>query len=326
MNHQEKRVGMIEFKILEKTPTTARDNTHYYCDYIELITLCSGVDGVSNSDIYDRFFEDNRIKNIGSDTGAESNESWVGEIDNWFQELEVRAHAYTSKYPFSFEQNRFKRKQDLNEEQLMYIGLLLCSSLKYIENSSILSSAFEYASLCAMKKYLPEIAQVHVFGVSSINTGRYTGSLESKIRKLAEDLNYTVSSHPNVFRDRDNGDGGIDIIAWVPFCSDVNLDKKLLFVGQSASGMDWDKKQGSVDRLSNYINIETKSLNVLYVPYDMRDTNRNIREWSYVTTDILFDRHRMLQLLDPAELFNGPLGVQFRSVIESAVEYEEDIL
>jgi len=317
---------MIKFKILEKTPSCARDKTHHYCDYIELITLCDGDDGLSNSDIYDRFLEDDEVQGIGSEDGAESNEKWVAEIDTWFSELAARISAYGEGYPFEFRENRFLLKGNLNDHHFIYLGLLLCSSLRYIEKSSVFSSAFEYASLCAMKEYLPKLAEVHIFGVSSGNEGRYTGSLENKIRKLSEDTNYPVSSRPNTFRSRDNGDGGVDIVAWLPFDEDSNLDKKLLFIGQSASTMDWPSKQHSVDRLHTYLEIDTTSLTILYVPYDMRDCERNIQERTSVTTDILFDRHRMLKLLKPELLFSGELGVAFKQLIESAVEFEEGIL
>ncbi|WP_305832339.1 hypothetical protein [Photobacterium leiognathi] len=317
---------MIEFKILEKTPDCARDKTHHYCDYIELIALCSDEDGLSNSDIYDRFLDDGRISEIGSEDGAESNESWVAEIGNWFSELSARVIAYGDSYPFHFVEDRFALKQEIDDSHCVYLGLLLCSSLRYIENSSILSSAFEYASLCAMKSYLPNLAQVHIFGVSSRNQGLYVGSLESKIRLLSEHTNYPVSSRPNVFRNGDNGDGGIDIVAWLPFLEDSNLDKKLLFIGQSAATMDWARKQHSVERLHSYLDIETKTLNTLYVPFDMRDYDRNIREWTLVTTDILFDRQRMIKLLKPNELFSGELGGDFKEIIEAAVTYEEEMI
>ncbi len=317
---------MIEFKILEKTPSCSRDKTHHYCDYIELITLCDGIDGISNSDIYDRFLEDEKIKKIGSEDGAESNENWVAEINSWFSELKARISAYGENYPYEFQENRFLLKDNLNDYQYIYLGLLLCSSLRYIENSSVFSSAFEFASLCAMQEYLPELAEVHIFGVSSRNEGRYTGSLKNKITKLSKDTNYPISSRPNIFKSVDNGDGGVDIVAWLPFYEDVNLDKKLLFIGQSASTMDWANKQHSGERLHAYLDIETKSLNTLYVPYDMRDYARNIKEWTRITTDILFDRHRMLKLLKPERLFSGELGLEFKQLIQSAVEFEEGIL
>ena len=316
---------MIEFKILDKTPSCARYKTHHYCDYIELVALCEGENGISNSDIYRRFYEDNRIQDIGTDEGAESNETWVGEIDSWLEELRFREVTYGDKYPFSFEEGRFMICQSLTEHQLVYLGLLLCSSLRYIENSSTFSSAFELASLFAMKEYLPQAAEVHTFGVSS-GADRYSGSLENKMNRLSADLNCPVSSRPNIFRQRDNGDGGIDIVAWLPFDSDINLNKKLLFVGQSASTMDWPQKQGSVDRLSSYLDVDNTFLNVLFVPYDMRDIERNIQEWTLVTTDILFDRHRLLQLLNPDVMFSGNLGEEFKILIESAVEFEEDII
>ncbi len=316
---------MIEFKILDSPPSCARDKTHYYCDYIELIALCEGGNGISNSDIYDRFYEDGRIHCIGTEDGAESNESWVGEIDSWLEVLRCREVSYGDKYPFSFEDGRFMICQTLTEYQLVYLGLLLCSSLKYIENSSTFSSAFELASLYAMKEYLPQIAEVHTFGVSS-GADKYSGSLRDRMEQLSADLNYPISSRPNVFRERDNGDGGIDIIAWLPFDSDSNLDKKLLFVGQSASTMDWAQKQASVNRLKSYLDVENTPINVLYVPYDMRDIERNIQEWTLVTTDILFDRHRLLQLLNPDVMFSGELGIQFKRLIESAVEFEEYII
>lgn len=315
--------GMIEFKNLERTPSFARDKTHYYCDYIELIALCSDYDGLSNSDVYDRYLEDGKIEDIGSDEGAASNERWVSLIDNWFSELKARLVAYGDYYPFYFNGSRFAFKEELTDKHLMYIGFLLCSSLKYIEKKSLFSSAFEFASLCAMKAYLPKIAEVHTFGVSSKNTGRYVGSLEKKIRLLSQDTRYPISSRPNVFRNGDNGDAGIDIISWLPFYEDINLDKKLLLVGQSASTVEWAQKQHSVDRINSYLDIETKVLSVLFVPFDMRDYERNINEWTLVTTDILFDRLRMLKLIAPEMLFSGELGIEFKSAIRSAIEYVE---
>jgi hypothetical protein len=319
---------MISFKILEKTPECAKDKTHHYCDYIELLTLVDGGDGLSISDVYDRFHDDNKIDGIGTSDGAEVISSWEEEINNWFQELQARVSAYADKYPFIFKDKRFSLKENLTNHQLIYIGLLLCSSLRYIEGSSVrtLPSVFEYLSCSVMKTYLPSMAEVHIFGVSSRTQGRYHGSLEEKIRLLSEDASYPVSTRPNVFRDRDNGDGGVDIIAWLPYNGDINLDKKLLFIGQSASTMDWPNKQHSGERLLNYLNIETQILNTLYVPFDMRDIDRNIKEWHLVTTDVLFDRHRIINLLNPEDLFSESIGAEFKAIIDSAITFEESIV
>ena len=127
---------MIEFKILEKTPDCARDKTHHYCDYIELLALCGDEDGVSNSDIYDRFYNDGRIADIGTEHGAESNDDWVNEINEWFEELRSRTLAYGDIYPFEFNNHRFDLKCTLNDEEYVYIGLLLCSLLKVSGHST----------------------------------------------------------------------------------------------------------------------------------------------------------------------------------------------
>lgn len=318
--------GMIEFYNLEKTPNCARDKTHYYCDYVELLALINGIDGVSNSDVYDRFLEDDKISDIGSLRGSEQNESWVSEIDRWFGEIEARSVAYGDSYPFFLDDRRVVRKSNISDFQKIYVGLLLCSSMRNISNSSILSSAFEYASFCAMKNYLPPLSEVHLFGVSSGVISRYSGSLESKIKKLSEDTGYRVSSRKNLFRRIDNGDGGADIVAWIPFGNDINRDKKLFFVGQSASTMRWPEKQLSGARLKTYLDIENTVMNVLYVPYDMRDYDRDFKESGQITTDILFDRHRMINLLTPDDLFSNDTGVEFKAAIDFALDFEEDIV
>lgn len=317
---------MIEFKLLERTPTHAQDKSHHFCDYIELIVLCDSDDGISVSDVYDRFLEDDRIQEIGSDDGAECNEKWIYRIESWFSEVKSRTIAYGDHYPFEFLDKRIKLKENLNENHLVYLGLLLCSSLTYLEKTDIFTSAFEYISFCATKNYLPRIAEVHIFGVSSKNNHRYTGSLENKIKKFAKDINETVSTKPNVFRDRDNGDGGLDIVAWLPFDSDTNLDKKQLLVGQSASGLNWKDKQGSVDRLKNYLHLTTTPLNVLYVPFDFRDSGRQFSENFLITSDLVFDRHRLIKLLNPEMVFSGELGNKFKLCIQAAIDFEESIV
>ncbi|WP_417690247.1 hypothetical protein [Pseudidiomarina sp.] len=317
---------MIEFKQLEIPPQCARDRTHHYCDYIELLVLNSDIDGLSTADIYDRFLEDERIPAIGSVEGAGSIDAWSSEIDSWFAELKSREHAYGTYYPFTFHDNRVVLKRELTDYQLVYLGLLLCSSLRYIVDRSKLSSIFEFLSKCAMRQYLPNIAEVHIFGVSSKGEVDYKGSLEDKVRQLAKDMKYEVTSNKKAFRRHDNGDGGVDIIAWVPFEDDINLDKKLIFVGQSAATMDWFPKQHSGRRLKSFLDIEHEIILSFYVPFDMRDASREFQDWSSITTDVMFDRYRLIRLLDPATVFSGPLGEQFKAIIHDAIQFEEDIV
>ncbi|XQF94090.1 hypothetical protein ACOBV9_22410 (plasmid) [Pseudoalteromonas espejiana] len=116
---------MIDFKPLEVTPKQAFSKSHYYCDYIELLALLDCDDGVSQSDIYDRFYDDSVIEDIGTEDGSETNEIWNHRIQNWFTEIESRAFFYSDFYPFEFQNGRLKKRADLSDRRLTYIGLLL---------------------------------------------------------------------------------------------------------------------------------------------------------------------------------------------------------
>ena len=317
---------MIEFKSLNNLPDTALSKSHYYCDYIELIVLCDSDDGVAVNDIYDRFLEGERISDIGSEDGAISNEKWNSRIQCWFDQLVTRGESYGDDYPFEFIDGRISLKNDMNDRQKLYLGLLLCSLLSYIENSATFTSVFEKISCEATKSYLPAGAEVHVFGKSSATDTKYQGTLMNKVRELATDLSVKVTCSDDDFRKYDNGDGGVDVVAWVPFSNDTNLERKQIFLGQSASGKNWNTKQGSVDRMFNYLNLPRNVQNLLFVPFDFRDENRNFSEKGEITSELIFDRHRLMNLIDPDVIFNDDLGVLFQSKINASIDFEEDIV
>lgn len=318
---------MIEFKILEKTPNETLNNSHYYCDYLELLALIDCDDGISPSDVYDRFLEDNKINDIGTDLGAETNEEWMGRIYDWFDEIQSRSIHYGIYYPFDIVNNRIKKKENVNQQCYLYIILLLCSLLRYIERYHALTTLFERISFITLQKYLPAVAKVHVFGVSSSRNERYTGSLENKYDLLAKDLGLTRSTKPNVFKDGDNGDGGVDIVAWIPFEGDLNLDRKQIFLGQSATGKNWASKQASVDRVKNYIlDLPSNSQNILFVPYDFRDARRYFCQNDELTASIIFDRLRILRLICIQDVCVGNWENIFNEIIEYSLSYQEDII
>ncbi|MER2497059.1 hypothetical protein ABS858_13255 [Vibrio neptunius] len=319
--------GTIDFKPLETTPSKAYSKSHYFCDYIELLALCDSDDGVSQSDVYDRFLEDGKINDIGSENASESNESWNNRIYLWFSEIESRAHFYGDGYPFEIYNGRLKKKDTLVDIHFVYFSLLLSSLISYIRNYHVLTSTFELISSLALSNYLPRVSRVHIFGVSSLDNDRYTGSLENKMTLLASDLNLTKSTKANVFKQGDNGDGGVDLVAWVPFEGDPTLAYFQIYLCQCAAGKDWTKKQASVERVENYlIDIPDNTQNVLFVPYDFRDAERYFSEPGEITASLVFDRHRILTLVEPNEVFSGKVGKELKNYIETAVEFEEDIV
>lgn len=319
--------GMINLSKINRTPDVSKYLTHHFCDYIELLALIDSGDGVSPSDVYDRFAEDGDVPEIGSQVAAEVFDKWTTFIEQLFGELEVRRSTYENYYPFELVGGRIKKLEIITDLHYCYLSLLICSSIKYVDNRSTFTSAFEFISYLAIKNFLPAFAQVHIFGVSSGKNTIFNGSLEAKINLLANHLGESVSNKPNVFRSHNNGDGGADIVAWIPYDNDSNLDKKLIFLGQSASGVsDWEEKQASVEKIRNYINFVNPPINVLFVPFDFRDSARHFTSASNITATMLFDRFRIVRLLKPEELFPDGHDDALRTAITRIIETEEDIV
>lgn len=316
----------ISFKQLGTTPTISFRKSHYFCDYVELVALCNSSDPVSVVDIYDRFYDDERINGIGTDYGAESNDKWMKRIQCWFDEILVRFNSYGTAYPFVLENGSIRIKEVLGDKCYMYLSLLLSSSLSYINNTSILTSAFEEITVEAMKTYLFNRAKVYHFGKSSFTGSRYSGSLKNKIEKLAVDIKRSIICDDKVFQKHDTGDGGADVVAWLPFENDHNIERIQLFLVQSATGKNWDTKQDSVTRLKNFINIPENAQNVLFVPYDFRDTDRDFNETTAITAALIFDRQRILNLIDAGGIWQSTLGQSLREAVDVAIAYEEDIV
>ncbi|EPJ0400374.1 hypothetical protein ACTBCG_002542 [Providencia rettgeri] len=318
---------MIEFKSISSTPNETLCNSHYYCDYIELLALVDCDDGVNFNDVYDRFLEDEKITDIGTENNGHTSEVWNSRINNWFSEISSRAMHYGDYYPFLFDGVRVKRKDDILDIHHVYICLLLSSLLKYVDGYHQITTIFEKLSYYALKKYLPNDAEVHLFGVSSDRSSKYTGSLERKFTLLASDLGLNRSTRANIFKPGDNGDGGIDIIAWIPFRNDLNSERKQIFLGQSASGKNWSNKQASVDRVKNFLaDLPDNAQNMLFVPFDFRDADRNFCQNDEITASLIFDRHRIIMLVDVNDMVSDILSANFQEIIAYALDFEEDIV
>lgn len=300
--------------------------SHHYCDYIEILALLSDEDGLSTDDIYDRFYESGEIQEVGTEGSAELNDKWISRINDLYSEILTRVQTYADSYPFQLDGNRIKKKDAADSNMLFYIVLLLCSSLRYISNRSVFTSSFEYISYLVMQAYLPQSAEVHIFGVSSGQQTRYSGSLEDKITNLANDLGENIKQRTNIFRQGDNGDGGADIVAWLPYHRDCNRSRKLLLLGQSASGNNWQAKQASVGRLENFIDFTCSPLNVLFVPFDFRDVNREFASNSNITAGIVFDRFRIIELVNADAFFTGISHNTLRSAIIELFHSSDDIV
>jgi len=322
---EKKMSGNSVFKKLSSVPEKSYFNEHYFCDYVELIALVSNEDIVSSSDIYDRFYDDGKINVNSSELNSEEVDKWESRIISWYELLKYRENYYGISYPFIINRKTIKLKHDLNSNQLIYLFLLLNSNLKYIEDKNILTSDFEEVSLQAFKEYLPTIAKIYRFGKSMINNDRYTGSISDKIDLFASDLKYNTKYEPHFFAENNNGDGGLDIVSWIPFKDDLNTNNMSIYFGQCATGKDWVKKQDDTKKFENYINFKSNISHVLFIPYDGRNIDSKFNEESTLSLNLLFDRLRIINLLLDNDTVVEEL-ISFSSILKKAISYEEDIV
>jgi len=317
------------FKDIDNVPSSHR-YSHISCDYIELLALVNNSDIFSIEDIRDRFFEDGEIhvpenesdENLGSMV-AETDEKWTSQILGWFNTLIIRQNLYSDFYPFIINTDTIQLKEELTNKHKLYLFLLLNSNLKYIKETSNLTADFEELSLIAFTKYLPSSAKVYRFG-KSMTANRYTGHITKKINKLAEDLKFSPKYKPHFFDVNDNGDGGLDIVSWIPFDNDENQNNIQVFLGQCATGKEWNKKQWEPCKMTNYIDFQANPQNVIFIPYDGRNINREFEEEGRMLKNIYFDRIRLLYLLENEEtLLNGLNSI---NIVNNAIEFQEDLV
>lgn len=323
-------------KNINNTPNVSFSKAHYFCDYIELIALINNDDIVSIADIYDRFYDDEKIKikinesdvNLGDET-SNVNDKWETRIKEWFSILNIREQLFKEFYPFLItDETTIKLKSNLNNSHKLYIFLLLNSNKKYISKKrNMLTSDFEEFSLIALKKYLPINAFSFRFGKSMLDYDRYTGKLINKINLLAQDLKYKTQYEEDDFNDGDGGDGGLDLVSWIPFLNDENQNNMQVILSQCATGDEWFKKQYETNKFtSNFINFKTKPNNAIFIPYDGRRADRKFAEQKEILTDVLlFDRIRILNLLQNNQ--DDITSLQsFVEIVDEVISFEEDII
>lgn len=299
---------------------------HYFCDYIEILALINNQDIVSISDVYDRFRESSGIDIPAQEDNTLPDENicdiWHERINEWFINIATRTTAFSDFYPFVVKNNNIHLKSTITDRHKLYIFLLLSSNQRYISTSgNYLPDDFEGISLIALQNYLPKFAKSYIFGKSS---DRYTGTLENKITKLSKDLKYKVKAGD--FHVMDTGDGGLDLVAWLPFLNDTNQNNMQIFLAQCATGKNWKSKQRETLTItSHYIDFKTEVNHMFFMPYDCRNVERSFSEESNIFDGLFFDRIRILYLLEN-KIDSVMNFASFDSIVNDVISYEEEIV
>jgi len=322
-----------------KPPEAAKNLTHLYADYIELVALFSNKVHVTKDEILRKIQRDGESSindvisheasgdEIEGDLFGDINTSRRNDIkerwgDDLFQVLEDRTKIFGDNYPFIYSTHTgLILKEKCKEKQKVYLFLLISSNLDLFNKvASDLTADFEEVSFFVLKNFLPS-AEVRRFGKKT----QYEGNAKEKIRTLAGEMKLEINEHnlENI-SDRNSQDRGLDVVAWIPFAD--NCPNIIAVLGQCACGRDWSKKYHDTQRFSTYMRyFRQKPIHAMFIPYSLISGNsdRFCCSDNIERNTMMFERKRMV------ELFNNPAtfdALPSKQIVERCVEYFEDLV
>lgn len=317
---------MAIFRGLDRPPRSA--DLHEWADFAELLCLINPDSQVTRADLIARV---GYAKDMATDTEAASPETevpsaagdgdlpevsdyWHRRADDTFRHLEYRVRAFGSSYAFELRTSSagdiLCQRTPFTDPQKLYVLLLICANLGYVEPAvrNDLTTAFELVAATALRLLLPASGEVHHFGPRHA-ASRYTGLLFAKIKKLAEDLNERLTAHPEDFKAGDTGDGGLDLVGWVPPLDEE--PSRVLIFGQCACGDEWVTKQHSSgsETWGARIAFRVFPRNMIFIPILFRDTSGHWLSSDKLRQSVLYDRLRIMSVLSttPAAVVPVPI-------------------
>ena len=210
---------------------------------------------------------------------------------------------FDDSYPFrlSDDKDTIELKQEnLQSQQLAYLGLLIASSLRLINDDrwKEITRTFEQFSCAVFSRLMPSGSEIRSTWAQGGLKAPYQGNLYQKMLKIAEDIRCKPNVEKPDYKDRDRGDGGIDIIAWHPM-ADTRAGIPIAFAQCGCSATDWKSKQSepSWDRHQRKLPVMHPWANYYFMPLDLRRPEDG--DWAYknvIGNVIIVDRLRLLRL------------------------------
>lgn len=321
-------------KNLDSPPN--RKNTDYLqADYIELLCLVNEERIISTGDIQTRYTSDCDFDSVSREDWRENLEIELDEaemsdklsnrIEELLRHLSFRQLAFGELYPFSVSDDlsRIQLRSGLDEHHRLYVYLLMASCLRHYDksNQTQIAYSFENISAEALKEYVGDHADVHIF--SNRSAGRYAGQFREKIKKLSIDLHERLANADELLSTTHSGDGGLDIVGW--FETNDNTPGKLLVFGQCACTEKWDEKLHSsgYKKWKSFIDLSIEPVNAIFIPYFFRDSGGKWYEKHRIQMSLLVDRLRIMKLLQTVENPLRVLPSEIRHLIDRTLSFVE---
>lgn len=279
-------------------------------DYLELLCFCNPDNEISLDDALMAVYHsaeseaerELRVEETSiEETDAEFNDRQRTNAEDWFRQLVFRRDAFGEFYPFSVSERLLVRRESITAQMKIYIFLLLCSSLRIIKETcrNSLTTYFEILSAGALEKYLPAFT-VHPFGKSTAAREHYPNKLYEAIDTLCCNLKERNICNPLDIRDKNTGDGGLDIVAWRSL-NDYDTPANLICFAQCACSPDeWEEKPYDIDsdkwqRRISFIHPPTK---IIFIPICFRSADGSWFNLWNIGAVIIMDRLRICWLID----------------------------
>lgn len=299
-----------------KTLDIPRDNDiHTYADFYEILCLTSLDREVSIEDLADHindFSETNKVSN--------------NRKSDILRQIEWRSRAFSERYPFVLNEQVISMKgSQFPYIQTCYFLLLFSSNLPFVNKGyhKILTDSFERFSLYCLKEIWFSDKFVRPFGK---NESEFFGKKHERLNQLFSLLGHIGEANENDFRNRDSGDGGIDIAAWFELDSYEKGNIISTVIQCACSRADIKEKQREVvfENFSSYVRLKAPWIPALFTPVSLRD---NVGKWNVpadIASIVILDRLRLLNCL-PTSVNKESIEIFMPDIFEEMINYTRSI-
>lgn len=157
---------MIVKDKISRVPKWSKSSVNRWADYIELMCLYGDDHLISKDDVLDILVEGGAEEfKRGEADYSDKYDKIVSVIENYYEIIEYRNSKHKSYYPFDVEDGQcIILKERLSKKHMHYIFLLLCSSICFMDQSSLqkITHVFEKYCYPIMKVLMPPDAQTEL--------------------------------------------------------------------------------------------------------------------------------------------------------------------
>lgn len=284
-----------------------RSSMNRWCDLVELHCLYGQDHFCSTEDAKEIIY----FKQVDQESElrehSEKEDKINGFIEDVFRYLRYREKELGNLYPFKVTNDTIETKyDDCIKSCSIYIFLLLCSNLLFIEksNQDAITKEFEICSFHSMKEMVSDKYQTHIFGTSRVDDV-FNGSVRERIEKLADMLNTRTTSlfRENERYDVSGGDAGLDIVSFATL--DSESFSPLIMAQCACSYDDWEKKQNDINeaKWGHIFESIAPYMKFLFVPFFWRKNTNTFIDKTEIYS-CLFDRLRIMKIMADIDTYN----------------------